>query len=119
LSAHQVERVADRIRRVLAEILRGELRDPRAGFVTITGVDLSADRRHARVYVTVLGESGAQSLRALEHATPFLRRALAGRVGLRFTPQLTFVLDPGEEAGQRVDRILDRLRQEGDPDGPA
>jgi ribosome-binding factor A len=121
VSGRHVERLADQIRRVLAEILQAELRDPRVGFVTLTGVDLSPDARVARAYVTVLDSSRREdTVRALNHAVPFLRRELAARVALRFTPQLSFVPDAAEEAGQRVDQILDRLRDEHDTsDDPA
>ncbi len=119
MSGHRSERVADVIQRELARLLREEVRDPRIGFVTVTGVDLSPDLKHARVYVSVLGQDHDGALSALEHATPFLRRQLARQSGLRFTPLLRFVFDASVETGGRVDSILDELRRQGpvDPDG--
>lgn len=117
MTGHHGQRTADHVRRLLAEILRSELRDPRVGFVTLTGVDLSPDLRSARAYVTVMSpQSPLESVRALNHAVPFVRRALAQRAGLRFTPELRFMLDPAAETGQRVDGILERLRRDVDPE---
>jgi ribosome-binding factor A len=122
VSGHRSERVADLIRRELARLLQEELRDPRVGFVTLTGVDLSPDLKNARVYVSVLGEDHEGPLRALERATPFLRRKLAGQAGLRFTPTLRFVFDASVETGERVESILAELRaarsDDAGPGGP-
>jgi ribosome-binding factor A len=113
VSAHHVARVADRVRRVLAEVIRNELRDPRIGFVTLTDVKLSSDLQHAVAYVTILGgEAGDESLRVLNRSIPFLRRTLAHRAGLRHTPRLRFVADDAVERGTRLERILEQLRAE-------
>jgi len=113
VSAHHVARVADRVRRVLAETIQNELRDPRIGFVTLTDVKLSSDLQYAVGYVTVMSR-GAQedSLRALNRATPFLRRTLARRAGLRHTPRLRFVADDAVERGTRLEHIFEELRAE-------
>lgn len=112
---HRAQRIGDQIRRTLAELLHEELRDPRIGFVTITDVNLSPDLRHAVVYVTVMepAEQHEASLDALNRAVPFLRRALAQRAGLRFTPELRFRYDQAFESGQRLESLLQGLR---DPD---
>ncbi len=73
-------------------------------------MDLSPDLKHARVYVSMLGEDHEGPLRALERAAPFLRRQLARHGGLRFTPTLRFVFDASVEAGDRVESILADLR---------
>ena len=110
MTGNRSDRVADRIRQELARLIQEELRDPRIGFVTLTDVDLSPDLRHARVFVTVMGDEDREAtLEALNHAVPFLRRSLARRASLRFTPQLRFFRDGAEESGQRVDRILDGI----------
>jgi ribosome-binding factor A len=112
-------RVADRIREELARLLNEEVRDPGLGFVTLTGVDLSPDMRHARVFVSVLGSETEPTLEALRRATPFLRRGLARGAGLRFTPQLRFTLDPAVTSGSRVDVLLREIHGErdGEPEG--
>jgi ribosome-binding factor A len=105
------DRVADRIREELARLLNEKARDPGLGFVTLTGVDLSPDMRHARVFVSVLGPDPEPTLEALRRATPFLRRGLARRAGLRFTPQLRFALDPAVAAGTRVEQLLQEIHE--------
>jgi len=117
VTGHRAERVADRVRRELARLIHEELRDPRIGFVTLTDVDLSPDLRHARVFVTVMGDENRDAtLEALNHAVPFLRRSLARKASLRFTPQLRFFRDGGEESGQRVETILDGIEIPPEPD---
>ncbi len=107
------ERHVDRLRRVLAETIQNDLRDPRVGFVTLTDVKLSPDMRYAVAYVTVLGtEEREESLAALNHAVPFLRRVLARRAGLRHTPQLRFVTDEAVERGTRLEQLFEEFRAE-------
>ena len=103
-------RVADQIRAELARLLAEEVRDPRIGFVTVTAVELSPDMRHARVFVSALGDDLEQTLRALRRATPFLKRGLARRSGLRFTPELRFLHDSSISTGFRVEELLHDLR---------
>jgi len=122
MSPNRSERVGDRIRQELAKIIGEELRDPRVGFVTVTGVDLSPDLRHARVFVSVLGDEIDESVAALGRATPFLRRTLARRSGLRFTPELRFVADAAASTGFRVESLLreigEQRSQEEEPSPP-
>src|SRR5918912_616347 len=89
------DRVADQIRSELALLLAREVHDPGVGFVTLTRVQLSADLQAARVMYTVLGDERARvsSARALERATPFLRRQIGMRLRLRRIPSLRFVYD--------------------------
>ena len=112
------ERVAEEIRGVLADAIR-EVRDPLVGFVTLTGVDLSPDLRQARVYVSRMGTEADRdaAVSALNHAGAFLRRAIAERARLRFTPALRFVADATIERGSRVEAIIRELH-EADGDGP-
>lgn len=114
--SHRAERVGDRIRAELARMLREDVRDPRIGFVTVTGVQLSADLREARVFVSILDDAAEATLDALNHAVPFLRRQLAREAGLRFTPQLRFIHDRSLESGNRVERILERLQSQAPPE---
>ena len=112
MTVRRGERVADVIRAVLARALREEVRDPLLGFVTLTGVRLAPDLRSARVYISVLGGEAERTLEALRRAAPFLRRTLARRAGLRFTPALRFVFDPTLESGSRIDELLRRTHDE-------
>lgn len=118
MTTHRPERVADLIRETLARALLEEVRDPRIGFVTLTGVELTPDLKLARVYVSTLGPGTEreQSLAGLRRAAPFLRRTLARKAGLRFTPRLEFLFDSTLEDGSRVERLLSDLREEQPPD---
>jgi ribosome-binding factor A len=105
-----MRRVNESVRQVLSEAV-GELKDPRIGFVTVTGVDTSPDLRHARVYVSVLGNDRkrAQSLRGLEAAHGVLQRRLARELRMKRTPQLAFEYDPAVERGVRMTQLIDEL----------
>lgn len=113
-SRHRHERLADQIRIEIAEMIEGELRDPRIGFATVTRVEISPDLRHGRVLVSVIGseESRAETLEGLSSATGFVRREIARRVGLRRAPEIVFVLDRGPEELERVQKLLDEIRHE-------
>ena len=107
MTQHRPERVADRIRQVLARLLQERVRDPRIGFVTLTDVRVSPDLRHARVYVSIMDDDPEPSFRALIRALPFFRQALAREAGLRYTPSLRFVMDDSVAGGFRIERLLD------------
>ena len=115
------ERVAEELRGVLAEAIR-EVRDPLVGFVTLTGVDLSPDLKQARIYVSRLGTQTDRdaAVSALNHASAFLRHAVAERARLRFTPALKFVSDATIERGSRVEAIIQEIHADdpGSPDDP-
>src|SRR5438477_12697661 len=98
------ERVADQIRGELAALLAREVHDPGIGFVTLTRVQVSPDLQLARVYYTVLGDdtSRKNSTRALERATPFLRRQIGSRLRLKRVPELAFVYDESIAGPDRV-----------------
>jgi ribosome-binding factor A len=110
MSGQRSARIADQIQRELAEIVRTELRDPRVGtLVTLTGVELSRDQSHAKVFFTVLG---AQSdvehvLEGLRRAAGFLRSQLAHRLSTRSVPELHFEYDESVERGVRLSKLID------------
>lgn len=110
----RTERVNDQIRMEIADILALKVKDPRIGFVTVTSVDITADLRLARVYVTFL-ESGEtaekKGLEGLRKAAPFIRGELGRRVRIRYTPELVFIVDHSIEEAERVVKILDELRE--------
>jgi ribosome-binding factor A len=105
----RLRRVADQIQRELSGLLRAELKDPRVGMITITGVEVSPDLAHARVFFTTLGD--AQSLSRTEmgllHASGFLRTQLGKRLKLRVTPELHFRHDVSVERGVRLSQLID------------
>jgi ribosome-binding factor A len=105
-------RLADRIRAEVAEMIAGELKDPRIGFATVTEVDMSGDLHHARVCVSVLGNADAQqkSLEGLASAAGYIRYELGQRLRLRRAPELTFVLDQTAEEDERLETLLQKLK---------
>jgi len=101
------------LREVIADECRN-LKDPRIGFLTITGVSTSVDLRNANVYYTVLGdeESEAETARALEGAASRVRAAVGGQVRLKYLPKLKFLPDPAARNARRIEDILRQM----DPD---
>jgi ribosome-binding factor A len=114
--SERMRRVNESVRQVLAETLP-ELKDPRIGLVTVTGVDTAPDLRHAVVFVSVLGSERKRSatLRGLEAAHGVLQSRLARELRLKRTPQLTFEYDPSVERGVRMSRLIDELAPEDEP----
>ncbi len=104
-----MRRVDEAIREVLSAALTGGLKDPRIGFVTVTDVRASPDLRHARVYVSVLGDEAARaaSLDGLESANGYLQRRLGEQLRMKHTPQLTFHHDDTLDRVQRLGELLD------------
>jgi len=102
-------RIADQIQRSLAEVIRLELRDPRVGLITLTGVELSRDQSHAKVFFTVLGAESAseEALEGLQRAAGFLRSELAHRLTTRKVPELHFAFDESVERGVYLSRLID------------
>jgi len=98
------------IQQAVSEVIRG-MKDPRIGFVTVTGVDMSEDLRHAKVYVSVLGpeETRKGTLDALEHGAAYIRREVGQRIQIRHTPELLFRYDHSIEHGVKIDKILSEL----------
>ena len=107
-------RVGDQIRAELASLLTRDVHDPGIGFLTITRVKVSPDLQQARVYYTTIGDDKArhESARALNRATPFLRRQVGQRLRLKRVPELTFFFDEAIESGDRLERILQELQTE-------
>jgi ribosome-binding factor A len=114
------DRVGEEIRQELAVLLAREVHDPGVGFVTVTYVKVSPDLQLARAYYTTMGDDRArrETARALDRATPFLRRHLGARVRLRRVPELRFELDRGVEYQDRVERVLRDLEAEREARGP-
>jgi ribosome-binding factor A len=111
---HRVERLANQIRDDVAEMVAGELRDPRIGLATVTRVELSPDLRHARVLVSVFGDEAVKSetLEGLSSAAGYVRRELGRRLALRRTPEVMFILDRGPDQQTRVESILEKIKEE-------
>jgi ribosome-binding factor A len=102
------ERLAEQIREEVSLIIAGEVEDPRVGFATVTDVKLSADLRHAKVYVSVIGTENEVkgSLVALRHASGFIRHQLGAVLRMRHTPELHFAYDDAELRAARIEELL-------------
>ena len=108
----RTERVADYLQRELAGIIQREVRDPRVGMVSITGVDVSRDLAHARVYYTKIGtdssEEAAESTEALNRAAGFLRSQMSRSSSMRSVPQLKFFFDASVGRGRDLEALIQR-----------
>jgi ribosome-binding factor A len=108
MAGARMRRVDEAMRAVLSDAISKELQDPRVGFVTVTGVKTSPDLRHARVYVSVLGDDAerAASLEGLQAAHGFLQGRIAHSLRLKHTPALVFDYDESIDRGMRISELL-------------
>jgi ribosome-binding factor A len=108
-------RLEGEIRSVLSDLLRSEVNDPRLADITVSTIRLSADRSKARVYYSVIGDSEQEREAGdgFSAAAPFMRRQLGRRMRLRVVPSLEFFRDTSYEYGDRMERLFDRLSDEG------
>ena len=111
----RMRRVNEAVREVLGVAIGKDLKDPRIGFVTVTSVDTSPDLRHARVYVSVLGDEQlrADSLAGLASSRGYLQSRVAAELRLKHTPQLDFEYDESTDRGLRISQLL--RQGEGEP----
>ena len=105
---HRQEKLGELFAAELSDLLRTRVKDPRVGFASITHVEVSGDYRHAKIYISVMGseEEQANTMKALKHATGFLRHELAGRIVLRYMPEIVFKLDTSIEKGTRILELI-------------
>jgi ribosome-binding factor A len=115
MTSERMRRVDEAVREVLSGAIAQDLKDPRVGFVTVTGVDTSPDLRHARVYVSVLGDERTRelTLEGLRSAHGVLQRKLSAELILKHTPTLTFVYDESVDRSMRISKLLDDAAEEG------
>ena len=121
MSSRRQRQVGELLHEEISQLLQREVKDPRLGFVTVTGVDVSPDLRQARVYVTVLGdkEDAKKALAGLASAASYFRSILRHTLSLRYIPELTFKFDTSLEQGMRIDALLDQIEHESPPPAPA
>ncbi len=111
----RTEQLGHEIQRILGEIIQYELKDPRVGFATVVGVEVTADLQIARVRISVMGtpDERRETMAALEHAKGFLRRRLAEELNyLRFVPELRLILDTSVDYSLHIDELLRRAAEE-------
>lgn len=114
---HRQEKLGELIAVEVSDLLRTRVKDPRVGFASITHVEVSGDLRHAKIFVSVMGndEEKKSTIQALHHATGFVRHELAGRLTLRFMPEIMFKLDSSIEQGTRILGLIRELETEEQP----
>ena len=108
------QRVAEQIRRELAELIRQEVKDPRVSLISLTDVELTPDYAHAKVFFTAMGgaDSVPETLEGLRRASGFLRRELGKRVRIHTLPELHFHYDRSVEEGSRLSQLIDQTVRE-------
>jgi ribosome-binding factor A len=109
----RVRRHAERLRELVASVVRKQIKDPRLGMITITDARLTADLRDATIFYTVLGDAAAKAgtAAALDSAKGLLRSTVGRALGLRHSPSLTFVLDEVPDHAKHIDELLDQARK--------
>jgi ribosome-binding factor A len=114
MSGERMRRVNEALREVLSARIAAGLKDPRIGFVTVTAVDTSADLRHGRVYVSVLGtdDERADTLEGLRSSAGYLQSVIGAEVRMKRTPTLDFVHDDSIDHGFRIAELLDEGREQ-------
>ena len=113
--SRRTERVAEAIRRLVSEILHQELRDPRiAGFITVTKVEITPDLRFAKVFYSVMGDDKKKKLvsKGLKSARSFVKKHVGDALQLRYTPDISFRVDPKLEYSARIDEVLLKIHGE-------
>jgi ribosome-binding factor A len=106
------DKVREALKQEISTIIHDELKDPRLGFVTVTRAEITADLRQAKIYFSVLGkdEDYKKTKEALNSAIGFIRRLIAQRIKLRFTPEIIFKEDRSSEYSVRIEEILQEIK---------
>lgn len=108
------ERVEELLKVEISEILQREMQDPRIGFVTITDVEITPDLRHARVFISIMGDDAKkdESMKALKRAAGFIRSELGKRIRMRTTPEIEFKIDDSIDRGVRILELLEQIKKD-------
>lgn len=111
--SYRTRRVAEEMKREIANIIKEDIKDPRVGFVTVTGVEVTPDFRYAKVFVSVYGSDVEinQALEGLEKASGFIRKEIGNRIKLRYTPELSFRFDESIRHGAKIAEILADMQE--------
>lgn len=110
----RANRVGEQMKKELSDIIGRKLKDPRIGFVTVTGVEVTGDLQQAKVFITVLGDSRKRedTLNGLEKAKGFIRSEVGHRIRLRKTPELFFEIDESIDYGNKIETLLKEIHQD-------
>jgi len=118
VSKQRAQRLAELLKKEIADILLKEIKDPRIGFVSVTDIDVSNDLRHASVYVSVLGNEDERqnTMEGLEKATGYIRKLIGERIKIYHTPEIIFKYDSSLEHGIHISHIIDEIKDENEND---
>ncbi|MDD2497082.1 MAG: 30S ribosome-binding factor RbfA [Desulfitobacteriaceae bacterium] len=118
MAKYRFGRLGEEFKKEISTIIKDEVKDPRVGFVSVVDVQVSSDLRHAKVFVSVLGNETEvkETMAALNKATGFIRREVAQRIQLRYTPEIVFVYDDSIIHGARISKLLNECLTEGEKD---
>ena len=121
MSTIRQEQIQNRLIEEVSDMLHRDLKDPRLGFVTVTGAEITRDLRYAKVYISVLGteEETNQCLDALKRASGFIRGEFTRRAHLRVAPEIIFLADVSLSRGARIFELLKQIEREAPPAAPA
>jgi ribosome-binding factor A len=110
----RISRIAEEIKKELSFMLQTGLKDPRVGFVTVTGVDVTNDLSQAKVFLSVFGDEQKKqdTLKALGNAAGFLRTELGKKIRIRHVPELIFKIDSSIDYGMKIEKILNQIHEE-------
>jgi ribosome-binding factor A len=110
----RVQRVAEQMKKEIADIIRTDVKDPGLGFTTVTHVEVAGDLQHAKVYVSVLGDKEAKqrTMEALTRATGYIRGEVSRRLRMRITPEMVFKLDESGEYSAHIQSVLKKITNE-------
>ncbi|MCG8513161.1 MAG: 30S ribosome-binding factor RbfA [Halanaerobiales bacterium] len=121
MTKQRAQRLSELLKKEISEIILREVKDPRIGFVSVTGIDVSGDLRHAKVFVSVYGNKQERSdtMAGLEKATGFIRKLLAERINVYHTPELLFRYDDSIQHGVHINELLEKVKNEQEERGEA
>jgi ribosome-binding factor A len=107
------QRIALQIQHEVSLMLARNMKDRRVGFVTVTGVQMTPDLRHAKIFISLMGgeEEKKESLATLNHAAGWIRHELGQRIRMKFVPDIIFLMDTSQDYGERIDRLIDEIRE--------
>ena len=105
--------MALQVQQEISLMIARDMKDRRVGFVTVTGVRLSPDLRHARIFISMMGSESEkqESLETLNHATGWIRHELGQRIRTKFVPEIVFQIDTSQEYGEHIDRLIDEIHE--------
>lgn len=108
------ERINEMLKIEVSDIIRRELKDPRLGFITITGAEVSKDLRHAKIFISVMGDENQkqETLSVLQKASGFIRSEFGKRATMKMIPDISFRMDSGVEHGARIFELLQQVKSD-------